>query len=438
MTTAATTPWVRAVRSRPAQAVAATDLRSRAQALLDEGSRLALVTAVRSTVDDRRNVVYLFTAPRPDRRVELVTPIASDGTVPSLALLTLPAGRFERELYETHGILASSADAAGRAARTSGGPIRTPATRTRWEADLEGRPVSTALPQVERAAPAAGFAHAVALCLAVEDAHGDSVPAPVAAGRALLVELERMAGHLGLIASMCAGAGLSRWSVEALALRDRVLQLNQETAGHRLLRGATYPGGVHLRSLPGDRQLRALERTATELSEAVLSSPAVHQTYRQRWLLTSRHAAMTGALGCVARASGIDIDARRDHPFHAATTTVEAVTSRRGDALARLEVRLEELRTGLSLIRDLLPDAGGAIAWTDHGPPPGRGVPVRGIGLVEGPRGTIVHRVELDPVGRLAHVKVVDPGFLTRAARTLSLGGVHDEHGSRVPSGFES
>lgn len=436
-----TAPAPGGARFRPSQEIGADHLRGQARALLDDGFRLTLVAAHRPAPHEGHRVVYLFTAPRPDRRIELVVRTgAGADTVPSLALLTFPAGRFERELYETSDILARSASTfrdTGAAAAPAPA-LRPHAVRRRWEAQAEGRPLRSALPRVERAVPDSGVAHAVALCLASEDAYDRAVPEPVAAARAVLVELERTLSHLDSIAVMCAGAGLPRQAADALAVRRRVLQLNDETCGHRLLHGAVVPCGVRLLGLPSDAQLGALEKVTAELADAVLASAALRQTYRGRWRLTNRHAAMTGALGCIARASGIDIDARRDHPFHPATTRVECVTSNRGDAFARLEVRVGELGAGLRLVRDLLPHARPAVATAPADPFLDEArEPLRGTGLVEGPHGTIAHRLEVFPGGRVAHLRVVDPSFLSRSVLTVSQRGPHDENGSTAESGFD-
>ncbi|WP_019875243.1 hypothetical protein [Sporichthya polymorpha] len=419
-------------RFRPSQEVSVIDLPWRAEALLNDGFRLALVTAIPED-DESHRIVYLFTAAHPDRRVELVARTEPGGdTVPSLALLSFPAGRFERELYETHGLLASSAPPRPGRLGAAAGP-----TRRSWETDAVGQRPVEALPRVEQAQPCSAFAHAVAFCLAVEDAFDFAVPSPVAAARAVLVELERAASHLRSIGAMCGDAGLTRWSAEALGLHHEFLALSEEITGHRSLRGAVVPGGVVLRGLPDSRRLRALEHVAAELREKALSSPALAATYRHRWILTNRHAAMTGALGPVARASGVDVDARRDHPFHPATAGVNPVTSRRGDALARLELRVGELGTGLRLLRDLLPAAQRAVGTPA---PAAFGATARhthGIGLVEGPQGTVAARVEIDPDGRVGNLRVVDPCFLTRSAFTLSQRGPHDENGSSVDPGFD-
>ncbi len=44
-----------------------------------------------------------------------------------------------------------------------------------------------------------------------------------------------------------------------------------------------------------------------------------------------------------------------------------------------------------------------------------------GVGLVEGWRGTIAHRVEIAPGGRLTRVKIVDPSFFNWPALPVAL-----------------
>ncbi len=71
--------------------------------LLAEGYRLALVAA--HDDGDALRVVYLLVAGQPDRRVELTLRTgAANPSVPSLAELSIPAGRFEREMMDLYGI----------------------------------------------------------------------------------------------------------------------------------------------------------------------------------------------------------------------------------------------------------------------------------------------------------------------------------------------
>ena len=79
------------------------ELSEQAAALLEDGFRLGLVAAH----DDgpTLRVVYLFLAGPPDRRIELeVTLPADDPALPSLASLSFPASRFEREMHDLYGV----------------------------------------------------------------------------------------------------------------------------------------------------------------------------------------------------------------------------------------------------------------------------------------------------------------------------------------------
>src|SRR5674476_370355 len=82
-------------------------LKEQAQELFEDGFRLALVAAH----DDgpTLRVVYLFLAGPPDRRIELeVTLPADDPALPSLASLSFPASRFEREMHDLFCLLYTS------------------------------------------------------------------------------------------------------------------------------------------------------------------------------------------------------------------------------------------------------------------------------------------------------------------------------------------
>src|SRR5690606_17360584 len=130
----------------------------------------------------------------------------------------------------------------------------------------------------------------------------------------------------------------------------------------------------------------------------------------------------------VGRASGVDVDARHDHPFCEATTHVRSVVRTEGDVMARFAVRAEEVRASVELLGVLLAgvSAGSMVASRPGGARRGFAVgasaaPISGVGLVEGWRGTIAHRVEVDAGGRLTRLKVVDPSFLTWPALPVAL-----------------
>ena len=124
-------------------------------------------------------------------------------------------------------------------------------------------------------------------------------------------------------------------------------------------------------------------------------------------------------VGYAARASGADLDARRDHPFTEATAGLAVVTERGGDVMARFLVRAGEVQASVDLLVGLLDLLGaGEIASTK---PTWTAQSSSGVGLVEGWRGTIAHRVEIDPAHRVSRIRIVDPSFLNWPALPVAL-----------------
>lgn len=130
-----------------------------------------------------------------------------------------------------------------------------------------------------------------------------------------------------------------------------------------------------------------------------------------------------GALGYVGRASGVNTDARRDHPFVDAYEGLTVATLTDGDALARYRIRALEVRESADLVTELLPmiEPGCHRSPVDlrHGPG-------HGVGIVEGPRGTIVNRLELDTCGTIAGITMVDPSSSNWPALRIALTGTSD------------
>jgi Ni,Fe-hydrogenase III large subunit len=126
--------------------------------------------------------------------------------------------------------------------------------------------------------------------------------------------------------------------------------------------------------------------------------------------LTSRTARDHGALGYVARASGIDADVRRDHPFAADGELAFPVpVFDTGDVKARTLVRVEEARESVGLMRQAVERLPSGPLAAPLGPLPAL---TPAFGMVEGWRGAIIHWVMADAAECLHRVKIMDPSFL--------------------------
>jgi Ni,Fe-hydrogenase III large subunit len=96
-----------------------------------------------------------------------------------------------------------------------------------------------------------------------------------------------------------------------------------------------------------------------------------------------------GAEGIVGRASGLDLDARRDRPYsgYRDLASLKVFGDSQGDALARTRLRLLEMKESLRLFSEALSELPSGAAAVELGPlPPNRA----GIGYAEGPRGQVV------------------------------------------------
>ena len=462
--------------------IACDQLPAAASDLLSAGYRLALVAGH----DDGPNlrVVYLFADAAADRQVELTLEIsAAEPRIPSLAGLSFPAGRFERELHDLFGVVPVGHPLPRRLIRhphwpagwypmrrdcgdppdftdadtepfpflrVNGpgvyeipvGPVHAgmiePAhfrfsvvgeTIVKLKARLwfahrgiekhfEVRLAREATPLAERISGDTSVAHALAYTLAVEEALGIVMPPEGQRLRAVLVELERLYNHVADLGGIANDVGYPIANAHALRLREQLLRLNQSVTGHRLLRGAIRPGAVSVEAVPDLDVIRAVTAEAAELAELTLANSVVRDRFTGTAVLNQTQAADLGCLGVVARASGLCGDARVDHPFVPLAVTPAVHTG--GDVLARYLVRRDEIAVSAELIIALIAD--GPLTATANSPSATRHEPnSHGVGIVEGWRGTIVHRVETDRDGVLTRVKIVDPSWFNWPALPVAL-----------------
>jgi Ni,Fe-hydrogenase III large subunit/Ni,Fe-hydrogenase III component G len=483
------------------------ELPGEAAALLGQGFRVALAAGhedgdLRSA--GRLRAVYLFTAPAsqsgPDRRVELHVPLDRDKpTVPSLAALSYPAGRFEREMRDLYGIqpqdhplparmvrhfhwpkgwypmLAGSGDPPEFGDIDGPFPFRTVEGQGVYEVPVgpvhagmigpghfrfsvvgetilnlkarlwfthrgieklfAGRAHCDGVELAERVSGDTAVGHAVAFCQAVENALGIEVPAEAYWLRAMLLELERLYNHVADIGMLCNDVGHPVLNVHAARIRERLLRVNDGVTGHRLLRGAVVPGGTAVRALPDPAELTAIAADAAEVVALALDHSVIRDRFTGTAVLTAGQAAGLGTLGYVARASGLTTDARWDHPMPGVTLDRIGYGATDGDVLARFMIRAVETAASVRMIDKAVRRLDGRLAATSAGRPParspdlcvplpGRGGQRSGVGIAEGWRGTVVHRVELAPDGTLIRVKIVDPSFFNWPALPVAMANV--------------
>ncbi len=278
----------------------------------------------------------------------------------------------------------------------------------------------------ERISGTSGFAHALAVCQAVESAEGIQIPQRARFLRVLYAELERLYNHFGYQADVCQATGLVVGQAQYELLKERVLRLNAVLSGHRYLFGACVVGGVRADPSPDALDalrtlVRALQRKARRLGTMLLGSSSHVDRLSGTGILDPGVARAWEVVGPTARASGIDADVRRDHPYAAYDeVTFDVPVLQDGDAQARVAVRLEEIAQSLRIIEYALarlPAGPAQVAVPDRHPQ------ATGLGWVESPRGEGLHWVRLSDAGTVTRYRVRTASFANAQAFPLCVPG---------------
>jgi len=253
-----------------------------------------------------------------------------------------------------------------------------------------------------------------AYCAALEAMTATAVPARAAALRALALERERIANHLGDLGALGNDAGFGFGLAQFSRLKEDLLRGNAQALGARYPFDLVVPGGL-ARDLPPEApaplaaQLLALRQEVTELRRIYDDHPGLQDRFREAGRLERGLAETLGALGLAARASGIGRDLRVDRPWPPYDRLAPRLAVRaEGDVAARVQVRFDEVLESIRLCGALLEELpGGAVAVEVPAAEPDR----LGLGLIEGWRGPVLVALHAGPGGAIRRCHVHDPSW---------------------------
>ncbi|MGA7951350.1 MAG: NADH-quinone oxidoreductase subunit C [Thiobacillaceae bacterium] len=282
------------------------------------------------------------------------------------------------------------------------------------EKRFEGMDINAGAKLVGRVSGDSSGAYAWAYCMAVEAATGAEVPERALWLRALFLELERIANHLGDLGYLANDAALSFGFMQFWRLKEDLLRLSGKLFGHRYLFDRILPGGMAVDlTAAGTGELLAwaagLEREVRELKAIYDEHAGLQDRFANTGIVKPDVAARLGLTGMAGRASAQAWDARAQFPQRPYDQLdVNMATHRHGDVLARVEVRFAEIHESLRLIREILKHlpAGEVRAALM----PARSV-CEGLGWVEGWRGEVVVAVRIGADGLLDRVHPHDPSW---------------------------
>ena len=253
-----------------------------------------------------------------------------------------------------------------------------------------------------------------AYCSALEAITGITCPMRAVALRALALEHERLANHMGDLGGLGNDAGFAFGLTHFSRLKEDLLRANSVAFGARYLLDYVIPGGVAV-DLTADASRLLLELYDT-LESSVTNMRAIYDNhaglqdrFREAGRLEQNTAEKLGAIGLIGRASGIACDLRVDHPWSPYNSlAVKMIVQTGGDVAARVQVRFDEVVESLRLCRALLAELPIEAIQT---PVSIAAANLLGIGLIEGWRGPVMIALETGPDGGIRRCHAHDPSW---------------------------
>lgn len=253
-----------------------------------------------------------------------------------------------------------------------------------------------------------------AYCAALEAITQSTCPRRALDLRALALEHERIANHLGDLGALGNDAGFAFGLTQFSSLKEELLRTNAAIFGARYLLDYVVPGGVSA-DLPTDAQrllidrYLAIERSVLRLRAIYDDHAGLRDRFQEAGRLEKAIAEHLGAIGLAGRASGISSDLRVDHPWPPYNwVQPKLAVQASGDVAARVQVRFDEIFESLKLCRALLEDTS---AGPFQVPAPAAQPDQLGIGLIEGWRGPVMIALESGSAGLIRRCHAHDPSW---------------------------
>ena len=265
---------------------------------------------------------------------------------------------------------------------------------------------------IERICGICSHIHTTTYCHGVESLLKVEVPMRAYYLRALMCELERIHSHLLWLGILAKHVGLDTIFMHVWHDRELALDIMEEITGGRVLHGANQIGGVRFELDEAQvAMIRAGVKKLHTQVEGVLdvieNEPALIARTRGVAPVSADMIKKYCVVGPIARASGVDVDMRRDNPIPPYDQMeFSVVTLPDGDALARTLVRVYETRESILLCERILRDIpDGPVSTRVPRKVPAGEVIVRS----EAPRGELFYYLRSDGTDKPARLKIRTP-----------------------------
>ncbi len=267
---------------------------------------------------------------------------------------------------------------------------------------------------VERICGICSTSHPFAFVNAVEDVSGIEVPERAKYIRTIIGELERIHSHLLWVGLAGHFIGYNTVFMWAWKYREPVLDIFEAISGNRNHYAMFKVGGVRRdikdQDIPGLlKAIDEVEGFCSMLVKAVMDDPVFQARTKGVGVLKKEDALGMCVVGPTARASGVAIDVRKDHPYAAIDRVKwDMVVFEGGDVFSKAAVRLLETIESVKIIRQSLKQMPSGQIDADV-----REVGIgEGIGQHEAPRGEVIHYIRSNGSNYPERHKIRAPSFM--------------------------
>jgi len=219
---------------------------------------------------------------------------------------------------------------------------------------LEGKNPDQALYAACRVCGICSMSHERGYVRTVENILGYEAPERVKALRTIMFELERMQSHLLWAGFMMHEIGLETLFNYYWREREKILDAFEKTTG-----GRVHHNLNKIRTLRYDledpeyvkEKVSSAAKASNEYYKDMINEEAVKSRLQNIGVIPADMAVKWALNGPIARASGINIDTRKDDPYDwYPKTGFKIITGKTGDSMDRLKVRLEEIQESARVI----------------------------------------------------------------------------------------
>jgi Ni,Fe-hydrogenase III large subunit len=301
---------------------------------------------------------------------------------------------------------------------------------------LKDKSPLAAIPIAEAISGDTAIAYSTAFSRIYEEAAGLKVSQEVKLIRMVLLEVERVAVHIGDIGALAGDIGY--YPLHGVCATDRGVPLGvmEALTGSRFGKAAIFPGEVRLNKnlnlsvliTLAANLINCFRRVEYQFMRAVNSS-TIRERLDDCGRITKMQVLHNSIIGMPARATGLRMDMRYSEPlYQTAKYPLDLNLEREhlnGDAWARFYLRFLELKNSIAWLEKILPELD--VSRAGNGDLLVQKVKKFKPGIyfqsVEGWRGSVLVALDINTKGQIVEAYIRDPSVLNWHALELAVRG---------------